>query len=559
MPEFFMHYIGKVKLNFKVHDFSQDDPEMVRKAAKDYAENNIISALNIYFQSFATYKNTEKILNNFIVCLLRIKDYSSSVILYQKLEIASPILAFNIAFACIYTLQYKLGMYILDNAFEEVPDFVLMKVYLLYLLNNDTKALELYSKYQRMSIKKIRSQAILIPKTRAVSRIGQRKTPLKKISHHQISIDLHKKGSLSMTMSTTPTILGITQVMQKAKRELKPLLKARIKMPKKPSFKGNKKIGLNMDMIHSETLPDLTLPVISFSKPPDLPDVKTPSDSQYLTLTKKAIEKLIKSLSGEKDLELAYKVVKRLKFFQQYTEEICLKLLGVSQYVYYEQGQIIFREGDFADSIYVILEGSVSVQQEYKGMSFVVNSRYDGETIGEYAIARGSVDINEAKRSATCFAGETTHMLKIVSEKYAEVMNSQNENESELLKFLKQIIFFEHIPPVDLAYLANSLHPRKYFFEHEVLGLGEIPKGLYIIMQGRLKAIYKKKEIELPPKYFFGQKILIGETTKSKCRVISNAVESLVLILQPNHFDLVYRPLREIALARLAKYIDNDL
>ncbi|OMJ68651.1 hypothetical protein SteCoe_33844 [Stentor coeruleus] len=559
MPEFFIRYIGKIKLDFKIHDFSQDDPETVRKAAKDYAENNIISALNTYFQSFATFTNTEKIFNNFIVCLIRIKDYSSSVILFQKLGIISPILAFNIAFACIYTLQYKLGMYILDNAFQEDSDFVLMKVYLLYLLSNDAKALELYSKYQKLSVKKIKSQAILIPKTRAVSRTGQRKTPLKKISNHQMSINLHKKGSLSMTISTIPIILGITQEMKSTKKDLKPLLKARIKLPKKLSLKGNKKLGLNMDMIHSETLPDLNLPVITFSKPPDLPDVKTPSDSQYFTLTKKAIEKLIKSLSGEKDLELAYKIVKRLKFFQQYTEKVCLMLLDVSEYIYFQQGQIIFREGDFADGIYVILEGSVSVQQEYKGMSFVVNSRYDGETIGEYAIARGSVDINEAKRSATCIAGEKTHMLKIISEKYAEVMNSQNDNESELLKFLKKIVFFEHIPPVDLAYLANTLHPQKYFFEHEVLGFGEIPKGLYIIMQGRLKAIYKKKEIELPPKYFFGQKILVGETEKSKCRVISNAVESLVLILQPNHFDLIYRPLREIALAKLAKHIDYDL
>ena len=251
-----------------------------------------------------------------------------------------------------------------------------------------------------------------------------------------------------------------------------------------------------------------------------------------------------------------YKLVKRLKFFQQYSEDICLKFLDNSEYVFFAPGELIFKEGDYADSMFIILEGSVNVRKE-NNVSVVINSRYDGETIGEYAVARSIVDENESKRSATCYAGESTHMLKISAKKYFESLSSIDE--TKILVFLKAMSLFEHISPIDLALLSNSVFKLKFTFEQTILDYGQIPEGLYIIFQGTVKALYKKKEIEYPPKFFFGQRRLVGETTPSKCKILSNAANTFILLIIPAHLDLIFLPLREVVLALLKKNLENDL
>ena len=371
--------------------------------------------------------------------------------------------------------------------------------------------------------------------------------------------EIFKTTDPTMTTSASYGNLALSKskIYKPVVKEFEKRLKTRDS--KKPTIK-NPSPGLNQLTLHTESLPEL--PNISYELKsfPEFPTMKSPKELGLSTLTKSSLSKVINYFNKlHNNLDQVFEILSKLKFFQQYSKEICNDLLKVATYQFFEQGEVIFKEGDFADKIFVILQGSVSVQQEYKGLNVYVNSRYDGDTIGEYAIARGNVEISFARRSATCAAGESLHTLFITADDYSEIMNKSADNESAVIKHLKSFRLFEHIPSIDLAYMANCLHVRVYNFEEVILEAGQMPKGLYLIVSGTVKLVYRKRVMELPPKYFFGQKILLGEYKSSPCQVLSNAVETSIILIEPNLFGLIYKPMRDITMSLLTRYQKQDL
>ena len=394
---------------------------------------------------------------------------------------------------------------------------------------------------------------VKIGKQRHISMIDSVKE--KKNPHSKSIVDLKVTSSCFFKTS----VKNMTQLYpQNSTIDMKSLLIPKRKIIREPYF--IRKLGLNIDSIHNEELPVFSFPIPPLPQFAELPKIKTPSDNLYCNLTRNAIQKIISHFTTpNKNINLVYKLVKKLKFFQRYPEETCLKILKISEYLYFSQGETIFKEGDFADSLYIILEGSISIQQESQTIPFVISSKYDGETVGEFSISRGNVDETESKRTATCLAGESTHLLKLLSKEYQEILSELNANENNIIEFLRSIVIFKHILPVDLAFLSNNIQPIKYYFDEVVLDYGEVPKGLYIILKGRIKAIYRKHEIQYPPKYFFGQRVIVGESTKSRCKIVSNDVNTVLILILPHHFELIYPSLREITMSILARFIQNDL
>jgi CRP-like cAMP-binding protein len=69
----------------------------------------------------------------------------------------------------------------------------------------------------------------------------------------------------------------------------------------------------------------------------------------------------------------------------------------------YEDGEVIFKEGNSGDWVYVVLSGAVEVSKEVDGTKFVLSILKPGEVFGELAL------IGAVKRTATTRAiGRTT-------------------------------------------------------------------------------------------------------------------------------------------------------
>lgn len=104
----------------------------------------------------------------------------------------------------------------------------------------------------------------------------------------------------------------------------------------------------------------------------------------------------------EKDLEKIDKILRRLKFFAKFQKPVRYRLLKISSLIHKNAGEILFRQGDFGDLLYVILKGSVNVivnsKNKYGEMhENVVASLYDGSSFGELAMMGANRNTKELK------------------------------------------------------------------------------------------------------------------------------------------------------------------
>ncbi|CAG9312802.1 unnamed protein product [Blepharisma stoltei] len=263
----------------------------------------------------------------------------------------------------------------------------------------------------------------------------------------------------------------------------------------------------------------------------------------------------------DRDVDTMYDLTRHLKFFIQYKADIVKQMLRVANYEFYNKGQMIFKEGDVGRCLYVVLRGSIAVQQEpirLGEMPYIVNSRYDGEVIGEYAIVRGNINNANDKRTASCFSGEKCHLIKITAEDYMKSVRANIDVGSKILTFLCGLGPFEHIPSIDLALLANTLNKVSYGLEEPVLEANSIPKGMFIVYQGRVKITYpakiaqysesknkisykmSMKDFQLPRGSYFGQRVLAGDRTPAKYSVISASAQTSILAITPHEFSLLF-------------------
>ena len=91
------------------------------------------------------------------------------------------------------------------------------------------------------------------------------------------------------------------------------------------------------------------------------------------------------------DYEKIDKLVMRLKFFSKLSKSVRMSLLRQADYIYYESGSTIFKQGDYGDLMYVILRGSVNVRvkkRDFYGtiQNVIAAVLYDGTHFGELAL-----------------------------------------------------------------------------------------------------------------------------------------------------------------------------
>ena len=95
----------------------------------------------------------------------------------------------------------------------------------------------------------------------------------------------------------------------------------------------------------------------------------------------------------------------------------------------YEDGEIVFKQGEVADCIYIILDGEVEVIYEKDGKEIQLNKLGPGEFLGEMAI------IERHTRSATVRALGQVHVLTVDKKTFLRRM----EDPSMCLRILQKM------------------------------------------------------------------------------------------------------------------------
>lgn len=190
----------------------------------------------------------------------------------------------------------------------------------------------------------------------------------------------------------------------------------------------------------------------------------------------------------DRNYELIEEIVRNLPFFAKFPADIRQKLLKCAVYKNYEPEEIIIKQGETGDSMFVIISGSIKILKksaDFGNIEVTVNSMYDGETFGELALLSEGLGDN-AKRSATCAAGEQTKLLAISKKDYKSILLDEMQNDiTGKVKFFKELPFFFNCNPISLIPLASNIEPIKYKIDDRIIELGEKSKGLYVIYKGR--------------------------------------------------------------------------
>ncbi len=108
-----------------------------------------------------------------------------------------------------------------------------------------------------------------------------------------------------------------------------------------------------------------------------------------------------------------------------------LKLLAfTSDWITYDDGQILCKQGEIGDAAYVILEGVVEILVDSPEGPVLVSTRGNNEIVGEIAI------FCDVPRTATVQARESVVTLRITKETFLQLVTSYPQVAVEIIRIL---------------------------------------------------------------------------------------------------------------------------
>ena len=119
-------------------------------------------------------------------------------------------------------------------------------------------------------------------------------------------------------------------------------------------------------------------------------------------------------------------MLKEVELFKNLPGKLLSSIAQISRVKSCEEGDYIFREGDFGDSMFIIVSGEVNINHEGKGLATL--SR--GECLGEMAI------LDNEPRSADAKAKNELTLLQIGQNAFYQIMSGNTEIMKQIIKIL---------------------------------------------------------------------------------------------------------------------------
>lgn len=109
--------------------------------------------------------------------------------------------------------------------------------------------------------------------------------------------------------------------------------------------------------------------------------------------------------------------LKNVSLFENLSEEALEEVSHVTEMVTFYNGQSIFKDGDAADCLYVIVSGQVQIEKEFREQRRKVLAILEaGDFFGEMAV------ITNAKRCANATVSQEAVILRLEKESFVEKM-----------------------------------------------------------------------------------------------------------------------------------------
>ena len=203
-------------------------------------------------------------------------------------------------------------------------------------------------------------------------------------------------------------------------------------------------------------------------------------------------------------------------------------------------GSIICREGEFGDTLFAVLKGSVDVRINTAGYENLTLALLgEGNIFGEIAALSGY------PRSATVIAKEDLEVLEIPGESLKELMKQSPEfkqiieslyTERAVKTYLRKVPLFANLNDSLIETLENRLNLKTYNSGDVIFREGDPGDSLYIIRSGFVKISKKHGDKEqiigyLTQGNYFGEMALL-ETEKRTATISAFTKVELIQVLK---------------------------
>ena len=114
-------------------------------------------------------------------------------------------------------------------------------------------------------------------------------------------------------------------------------------------------------------------------------------------------------------------------------KEFALQAMEISEKLFLDKGETLFKEGDSAQHFYVLVKGSVALSLGKSG-PIVYTASHPGEVIGWSSLVGRST----FSASARCL--EETKLIKFDRERFLKILKKNSANEALLFKRLAEML-----------------------------------------------------------------------------------------------------------------------
>jgi CRP-like cAMP-binding protein len=119
-------------------------------------------------------------------------------------------------------------------------------------------------------------------------------------------------------------------------------------------------------------------------------------------------------------------LLKTVDLFQDIPGELLSQISQISSTKNYEQGEVIFKEGDSGDSMFIVINGEVSIKKKEK----IIAKLEKGASLGEMAL------LDNEPRSADAVADKDSVLLKINQDVFYELMEGNADIMKQIVRLL---------------------------------------------------------------------------------------------------------------------------
>lgn len=227
----------------------------------------------------------------------------------------------------------------------------------------------------------------------------------------------------------------------------------------------------------------------------------------------------------------------KIPLFSDLPEDAFIALFEKCPLQRFEEGQLVFEEGDKADAFYVICAGQVRVFRSDAGARRDLATLDEGSFFGEMAL------LSEAPRSASVEAGsEDTQVLVISAEILKELSSSYPVVATALKKFcrqrmlsnlMNQAALFAPFNKNDRRDLVQKFRARDVNKGDVLVKEGASSDGLYLVLSGEVEIEAKGRRIAtLKEGQVFGEMSLL---MRSPASATVRALRHTSLLRLPKH------------------------